>query len=160
VKTLYVSIKIRMGEPNQYRDPVSYGELERTKRLINAVVRLWELRQKSPQYSSPVTPSGNGNENQSNRLPSSALTGSSRSPSIAGLASDSQGERAGERSETDTAPAERPVIEAPPNRVGGKSTSRSTKRTSVQSQNRTPTAPGNPKDLPVDRRSPDMGSGS
>jgi hypothetical protein len=79
---------------------------------------LWELRQESPQYSSPVNLSGNGNENESNRLPSSAGPGLSRSPSIDRLASDSrfgtktQGERASQRSEPDTARAEQLVRKA------------------------------------------------
>jgi hypothetical protein len=118
VKSLHISVKISVGEAIQHEDPIGYGELQRTKRLINAAVRLWELRRESPQYSSHFKLSGNASENQSNRLSSSAISGSSRSTSISGLASDSpfgvitQGERASERAETDTARAEQLVTEA------------------------------------------------
>jgi hypothetical protein len=91
--------------------------MERTKRLINAAVRLWELRRESPQYSGTQSNQPD-NEHQSNRVTSSAPPGSPRSTSIAGLASHSrfgaktQGEPAGERSETNTGLAERLVTEA------------------------------------------------
>ena len=116
--TLYINVKMSVKNSIQDKDLIGHGGLDRTKRLINAAIRLWELRQESPQYSNPVSVPGNGNEDQSNRVPSSTLPGSSRSPSIDRLASDSrsgattQGERASERSDTDTARAERLVIKA------------------------------------------------
>ena len=114
-RLLYISIRISVRNSHQHKDPIGHGGLDRTKRLINAAVRLWELRQESPQYSNSSNLAFNGNGNQSNRLSSSATPGSSRSPSIDRLASDSrfgtraQGERASERSENGASRAERLV---------------------------------------------------
>jgi hypothetical protein len=116
-RLLYISIRISVKKTTHYKDPIGHGGLDRTKRLINAAIRLWELRQESPQYSSSANLTCDGSENQSNRL-SSATPGSSRSPSIDRLASDSrfgtrtQGERASEHSEAGASRAERLVRKA------------------------------------------------
>ena len=57
-----------MKKTTHYKDPIGHGGLDRTKRLINAAIRLWELRQESPQYSSSANLTCDGSENQSNRL--------------------------------------------------------------------------------------------
>ncbi len=55
--------------PAQDKDSIGHGRLDRIKTLLNAALRLWELKQESPQYSSQGKHTGKSHEKPSNGSP-------------------------------------------------------------------------------------------